>query len=412
MKKLIILIITVHCSLLTAHLYSQPCLPEGITFSTQAQIDSFQIYYPGCAEIEGGVHIIGDDIMNLNGLSVLTSIGGHLYIENNDALTSLSGLEDLTSIGDYLFVFGNGALTSLTGLNNLTSIGGGLYIWDNYALTSFTGLNNLISIGGGINIWANYVLTSLSALNNVTSIGGELRIWQNYALTSLTGLDNVTSIGGFLDIYYNDALTSLTALKSVTSIGSSLRIEYNMALNSLIGLENVTSIGDFLSVIDNDALTSLTGLDNINAESIEDLNIYANPLLSHCEVESICEYLNSNGTAVIHNNAEGCNSPEEIQDSCEANAVTIEVRYILENLSVSPNPVITITTISYTLVKPQDVHFTVYNVQSQIVSTMQERQDAGEQKIQWNAEGMPAGMYYYRIVAGKQTASGKLIVSQ
>ena len=52
---------------------SQPCLPEGITFTTQAQIDSFQINYPNCNEIEGDVEIIGDDITNLNGLNVLTA---------------------------------------------------------------------------------------------------------------------------------------------------------------------------------------------------------------------------------------------------------------------------------------------------------------------------------------------------
>ena len=32
--------------------YSQSCLPEGIIFETQAQIDSFQIDYPGCTEID------------------------------------------------------------------------------------------------------------------------------------------------------------------------------------------------------------------------------------------------------------------------------------------------------------------------------------------------------------------------
>jgi len=36
---------------------SQGCLPEGITFTTQAQIDSFQINYPGCTKIEGNVNI-------------------------------------------------------------------------------------------------------------------------------------------------------------------------------------------------------------------------------------------------------------------------------------------------------------------------------------------------------------------
>ena len=51
-----------------------PCLPEGITFTTQEEIDNFQSNYPGCNEIEGDVEINGDDITNLNGLNVLTSM--------------------------------------------------------------------------------------------------------------------------------------------------------------------------------------------------------------------------------------------------------------------------------------------------------------------------------------------------
>ena len=46
---------------------SQSCLPDGITFETQAQVDSFQINHPGCFEIEGDVTISGDNITNLNG---------------------------------------------------------------------------------------------------------------------------------------------------------------------------------------------------------------------------------------------------------------------------------------------------------------------------------------------------------
>ena len=78
MKKLISILIAVHCSLFTVHIISQPCLPEGITFTTQAQIDSFQINHPGCTEIEGNVEIKGDNITNLSGLNVLRNIGTKL----------------------------------------------------------------------------------------------------------------------------------------------------------------------------------------------------------------------------------------------------------------------------------------------------------------------------------------------
>ena len=76
MKRLSFLVIALLLIPLTA--ITQPCLPEGITFTTQAQIDSFQTNHPNCTEIEGDVIIGGDDITNLDGLNVLTAVGGFL----------------------------------------------------------------------------------------------------------------------------------------------------------------------------------------------------------------------------------------------------------------------------------------------------------------------------------------------
>jgi len=50
--------------------FSQSCLPDGIEFYSQSEIDNFQTNYPNCTEIEGDVAITGLDIYNLNGLSV------------------------------------------------------------------------------------------------------------------------------------------------------------------------------------------------------------------------------------------------------------------------------------------------------------------------------------------------------
>ena len=51
--------------LLSFSMFSQSCLPQGISFTSQAQIDSFPINYPGCTEIEGPVTISGSNIKNL-----------------------------------------------------------------------------------------------------------------------------------------------------------------------------------------------------------------------------------------------------------------------------------------------------------------------------------------------------------
>ncbi len=128
----------------SAYLYTntstQSCLPEGVTFATQEDIDNFQTDYPGCTEIEGDV-VINDDakngeLKNLDGLSILTSIGGHLSIQNNMHLESLTGLDNLMIIGGDLLIEGNAALIILTGLNNIDALTiSNFYIYNNSTLS-------------------------------------------------------------------------------------------------------------------------------------------------------------------------------------------------------------------------------------------------------------------------------------
>ena len=122
MKKLLLLFTAVLICFAAAT--PQSCLPEGITFSTQEQIDNFQSDYPGCIEIEGNLKIQGNGITNLNGLSVLTSIGGYLFISNNLMLTDLIGLDNISAVGGNFRLESNNAITTLTGLERLNQIGG------------------------------------------------------------------------------------------------------------------------------------------------------------------------------------------------------------------------------------------------------------------------------------------------
>jgi len=59
MKTLSILFCAALYGIISVH--AQPCLPNGITFTTQGQIDSFPINYPGCTEIGGDVVIGGGE---------------------------------------------------------------------------------------------------------------------------------------------------------------------------------------------------------------------------------------------------------------------------------------------------------------------------------------------------------------
>ena len=344
-----------------------PCLPNYY-FSKQSQIDNFQANFPECTELVGDVTVSGWGIADLEGLNIITSIGGNFEMDDNNDLFDLSGLENLTTIGNDLIITSNDNLLNITGLEGLNYIGGGISIYDNYDLISLTGLEGLTTINGSIILghsdWGgNASLTSLSGLNNITSIGGDLDIINDHSLTNLTGLNYLTSLGANFNISNNDALininalgnltsiggdfgigcgnltsisglgnlivvggdliigstkvSSLAPLSGLTSIGGDLMIWTNDFLSDLAGLNNVSSIGGDLTIGRTEQLTSLAGIDNIDAGSINNIRIVNNPSLSTCGVESICDYLsNPGGSVEIYGNAPGCNNPPEIANAC------------------------------------------------------------------------------------------------
>jgi hypothetical protein len=508
---------------------AQNCLPEGITFETQVEIDNFQTSYPGCTEIEGNVTINGDDITNLNGLNVLTSVGGSLTIGEpwgwnaNPALVNLTGLENLTSIGGDLTLELNSILANLTGLDNLsaivgslsinnnllltditslgalTSIGGGLVLGNqswlgyplgnpllislaglegitslagltiigNHALSDLTGLNNIQSISGSVVIGGNNTLSTLNGLGTLTHIGGNLQFgiaaqlgWidnplldnltgleglteiggdlnlavigndlimeDNYLITSLAGLDNLDSISGNLQIGPypgtgggdwspggNPSLVNFTGIANLTSIGGDLVICKNDSLTILAGLENVTSIGSDLTIYDNNTLISIASLENIGAGSIKDLEIFYNGLLTDCGIRSICDYLSApNGTVEIHDNATGCNSQEEVEDTCLTDVPEQSVVSGQQSaVSVYPNPTHSTIEFRVSSIEFQWVSLKIYNAQGQEVAVVVDKKmTSGEHTVQWDASALPAGIYCYRLLtADRRPLTGKIV---
>jgi hypothetical protein len=154
---------------------AQNCLPSGITFNWQADIDNFQTNYPGCTKIGGNVTISSFDITNLNGLSVLTSIGGTLSIYV-DVLSSLSGLQNLTSIGGDLIIQNNDSLRNLAELEKLASVGN---IWLRYdhLLASLGGLDNVTISGGLIWIIDNDTLSDCAVKSICNYLAGSGTAW-------------------------------------------------------------------------------------------------------------------------------------------------------------------------------------------------------------------------------------------
>jgi hypothetical protein len=360
-----------------------PCLPFGnYYFMSQADIDNFPSFFPGCNDLYGTVSITGTDIVNLKGLNQISSIKGDLKIgcygfgdgEGNPVLENLSGLENLAIIdGSCWIVMNNPSLISLEGLETLSKIGGDFLIGVSFMHTSSRK--------------RGFQLASIESLENLDSIGGKLNITHT-KLIDFSGLENLNFVGGALDVYSNDSLLSIAALS------------------------NLSSIGGVLVISGNDNLESLNGLENINPDSIRTLWIKQNHLLSACEVQSICESVAiADSNIWIYENAEGCNSLQEIEAACsgvgvDESAVSSQQSAVL----VYPNPTGGIVDFRFSIFDFRWVSLKVYNVQGQEVATVLDGSLPSDQVVRWDATDMPAGVYYYVLTTNDQRlTTGKIV---
>jgi len=80
-----------------------------------------------------------------------------------------------------------------------------------------------------------------------------------------------------------------------------------------------------------------------------------------------------------------------------------------------PNPFNPVTVIRYHVTQDNilryNVSLKIYDLLGQLVATLVDEQKApGEYTVQWDATNAPSGMYMYRLSAGSQTISRKLLL--
>lgn len=330
MKKSIGLLIA---CLLSIGAISQSCLPTGISFTSQSEIDNFKANYPDCTEIEGYLEIDGSGITNLDSLHQITSIGGYL---------------DIYSIPD---------LVSIEGLGALTSIGTGRLGIHGTALTNLHGLENLITIPG-LRIDGNPMLSSLEGLNNLTSSPGGVYILENPLLESLQGLESLVDVGE----------------------------------------------GGLLYITENETLNSLDGIDNIvfNPFYVTEIWITNNPLLSECEVESICKLLNDNGIINVSGNATGCNTIDEVRSECGTSVGELTSN---DAFSIYPNPALSHIIIEHNSYINKEYKLLLADLTGQEIL----KTNIAKQKTVIDIDNIPSGIYFVKIWNDKDVMVRKVI---
>jgi len=78
-------------------------------------------------------------------------------------------------------------------------------------------------------------------------------------------------------------------------------------------------------------------------------------------------------------------------------------------VNVFPNPFISNTSFQYHLTRKAKVQLSIFNQTGKLVERIQKVQSTGRQKIIWNAERYPSGLYFYTFQINGQVTSGTLV---
>ncbi|WP_420379934.1 T9SS type A sorting domain-containing protein [Gilvibacter sp.] len=285
--------------LLTSYAFGQ-CPTSDIVLASQAEVDDFFTLYPSCTALDVNLSIgdplVESDITDLSPLNGIISVNGAVEIVNNPLLENLDGLETLTTI----------------------PVGAGdLYISDNPMLNNIQGLSGLSgSVGRNIFIQNNPSLVNLVGLGNVSGPGDDdLILINNDLLVDLTGLEGMQFADDIV-INENENFLNLNGFDNFESTGSII-LRSNPNLVSLDGMPNLFQFFSFV-ITDNVLLTDLTELEGVNFEG-DAVDIRGNLSLSTCNLDWLCDLLyefDSSPDIIIENNAPGCDSREEVEDSC------------------------------------------------------------------------------------------------
>lgn len=303
MKNQVFTLIVFLLSLFATQIQAQ-CPPGDVILSSEMDMKSFMMNYSNCQNINGDLIIGGSsssslsDITSLSPLSNIVSVSSRLVVRNNSlGLSSLDGLDMLTTIGGNMNLFNNDGMTSLSGLDALTSVGVNVTIDNNEELIDLAGLGALATIGAGMTITNNPSLTSLMGLENITEIRRFLTIASNNSLASMTGLDNLVTVGGNLDVRNNLNLTTFMGFESLVNVGGSFFIFGNFRLMTLDALSNLRDV-------------------------CQNLQMFKNEELDDCVIPIMCHFTQDpNFDLFLMSNGTGCNTSAEIAAGVAAETV-------------------------------------------------------------------------------------------
>ena len=212
-------------------------------------------------------------------------------------------------------------------------------------------------------------------------------------ITNVDSLDLITRITGSLIIGVGENSTNPLS-------------EVNALLTDLSGLSNVTILGGKLALYGNPILSDLTGIGQLNYDSIIDIAILDNPLLTACNIESVCGFLSINDSNIsIENNAPGCNSIEEVEAACGITGINdLEQSF---DIAFYPNPFNDKITIEISgNLKAEPVGYQLFNAIGKVLIQSAQIKNNREEI---DTSGLPPGVYFIQLRSDSKSSSHQLV---
>jgi hypothetical protein len=382
---------------------------EGEVFSTPALVHpSARLTNSDSQLMVGGISPIGADARSrdnrgiASGSDVLSNLAilGDLVVEENSRLTNLDGLSNLNEVGGSILVMGNDSLVSIAAIQSLTSVVD-LRISDNTALQGLDGLSSIEEISGSLRIWGNHGLANLDPLSNIVEIGEDLGI--GYVYWAASG---------------NDGLVNIDGLSHIRSVGGSLLVAGNQALTDIDGLSGVITIGKDVLIIENDSLRSLDGFSSVDSVG-GDFTVRSNGSLSECSrgIYNLVSQAGVVGSILMRDNAEPGDCNNDGQDlvavSNEEVLVDVDLPSSFALHGAYPDPFRLAANIMYDLPEPAQVSLSIFDCMGRrVVQLSSGWKSAGHYTSTFDATGVPAGVYFYRLTAGDHVETRSVVLTR
>ncbi len=315
-------------------------------FSFDSIMTEFQIV--GCPELQGPINSMMDlievDFFSFSGGNFIKALPPIPSLRNVERLSlyGLTEMDDFLILDNviieqklYLFAINVNSLEGIH-LDTTTSM------LQEITLASLKQISNLDGLKFP-DVLSSLTLRDCDLLSNLTGINDVYYIKE----LELSSLPLVENLEGFKGLKFVDGLEiedcefkSLQGLEQLEGIQEHLILSENQKLENLNGPNNLERLGSplfiwfdsKLEITGNPRLNSIHMLSNA-ISNIEELIIKDNPQLASCSIAPICQALSSSAITIdIENNMIGCNSTQEVLDSCRNNQILVFYDFDENNL--------------------------------------------------------------------------------